>query len=155
MLPYIMYVHIWLFMETRLSNQYAIYVIQQVNFCGVLDCFKWHANIFRMFSFHIIGELYVITQINTLNVCIQNTIAECNVATVTSYCSVMQDVILRVTTSDMSRTIHCVSYTPQLKEFQSLENDVCHTVVFGNVATFVASPKMLHWMQMADRSNVF
>ena len=26
-----------------------------------------------------------------------------------------------------------------LKEFQSLENDVCHTVVFGNVATVVAS----------------
>ena len=41
------------------------------------------------------------------------------------------------------------------KEFQSLENDVCHTVVFGNVATVVALCKMLHWMQMADGSNVF
>ena len=43
----------------------------------------------------------------------------------------------------------------QLKEFQSLENDVCHTVVFGNVATVVASSKTLHWMQMVDGSNVF
>ena len=43
----------------------------------------------------------------------------------------------------------------QLKEFQSLKNDVCHTVVFGNIATVVASCKMLHWMQMADGSNVF
>ena len=42
-----------------------------------------------------------------------------------------------------------------LKEFQSLENDVCHTVVFGNVATVVALCKMLHWMRMADGSNVF
>ena len=29
------------------------------------------------------------------------------------------------------------------------------TVVFGNVATVVALCKMLHWMQMADGSNVF
>ena len=29
------------------------------------------------------------------------------------------------------------------------------TVVFGNVATVVASCKMLHWTQMADGSNVF
>ena len=43
----------------------------------------------------------------------------------------------------------------KLKEFQSLENDVCHTVVFGNIATVVTSCKMLHWMQMADGSNVF
>ena len=43
----------------------------------------------------------------------------------------------------------------QLKEFQSLENDICHTVVFGNVATVVASCKTLHWMQMEDGSNVF
>ena len=42
-----------------------------------------------------------------------------------------------------------------LKEFQSLENDDCHTVVFGNIATVVASCKTLHWMQMADESNVF
>ena len=46
-------------------------------------------------------------------------------------------------------------YINQLKEFQSLENDGCHTVVFGNVATVVASCKMLHWTQMADGSNVF
>ena len=37
----------------------------------------------------------------------------------------------------------------------SLENDVCHTVVFGNIATVVASCKALHWTQMADGSNVF
>ena len=43
----------------------------------------------------------------------------------------------------------------KLKEFQSLENDICHTVVFGNVATVVASCKTLHWMQIADGSNVF
>ena len=42
----------------------------------------------------------------------------------------------------------------KLKEFQSMENDVCHTVVFYNVATVVASCKTLHWMQMADGSNV-
>ena len=29
------------------------------------------------------------------------------------------------------------------------------TVVFGNIATVVASCKTLHWMQMADGSNVF
>ena len=29
------------------------------------------------------------------------------------------------------------------------------TVVFGNVATVVASCKTLHWTQMADGSNVF
>ena len=29
------------------------------------------------------------------------------------------------------------------------------TVVFGNVATVTASCKTLHWMQMADGSNVF
>ena len=33
----------------------------------------------------------------------------------------------------------------ELKEFQSQENDVCHTVVFGKVATVVKSWKMLHW----------
>ena len=43
----------------------------------------------------------------------------------------------------------------KLKEFQSLENDVCHTVVFGNVATVVASSKTLHWMQMANGSLLF
>ena len=39
----------------------------------------------------------------------------------------------------------------KLKEFQSLENDACHTVVFGNVATVVALCMMLHWTQMADQ----
>ena len=29
------------------------------------------------------------------------------------------------------------------------------TLVFGNVATVTASCKTLHWMQMADGSNVF
>ena len=29
------------------------------------------------------------------------------------------------------------------------------TVVFGNIATVVEMCKMLHWMQMADGSNVF
>ena len=46
-------------------------------------------------------------------------------------------------------------YKNILKEFQSLENDVCQTVVFGNIATVVAWCKTLHWMQMADGSNVF
>ena len=53
--------------------------------------------------------------------CIRNTNAICNVATVTSYCNycgVMQDVILIVTKSEFSRTIHCLSsqsgtYIPQ------------------------------------------
>ena len=45
-------------------------------------------------------------------------------------------------------------YIKESKEFQSLENDVCHTVIFGNVAT-VVSCKMFHWMQMANGSNVF
>ena len=41
----------------------------------------------------------------------------------------------------------------KLKEFQSLENDVCHTVIFGNIAIVVALCKMLHWMQMVDGSK--
>ena len=48
-----------------------------------------------------------------LNDCIRNTTAvRGNVATVTSYCnycSVMQDIILRVTKSEFSRTILCLS----------------------------------------------
>ena len=42
----------------------------------------------------------------------------------------------------------------QLKEFQSLGNDVCHTVVFGNLAPVVVLCKTLYWMQMADGSKV-
>ena len=57
-----------------------------------------------------------------------------------------------------NRSVLSSKYVKQiikLKEFQSLENDVCHTVVFGNVTTVVVSCKMLHWTQMADGSNVF
>ena len=43
----------------------------------------------------------------------------------------------------------------KLKEFESLENDVCHTVVFGNVTAVLVSCKTLHWTQMADGSKVF
>ena len=55
--------------------------------------------------------------------------------------------LMFIYTSWFSGAIHVI-----LKEFQSLENDVCHSLVFGNVATNVASCKMLHWMQ---KSNVF
>ena len=43
----------------------------------------------------------------------------------------------------------------KIKRIPVIGNDVCHTVVFGNIATVVASCKTLHWVQMADGSNVF
>ena len=65
-----------------------------------------------------------------LNDCIRNTTAVCGNAIVTSYCnycSINQDVILRVTESEFSRTILCLSsqsgvYIPQLLTYQHLIN---------------------------------